>query len=106
MTGEDGHEVQSKVRANRIGKMQAGFEPHEGQLLEGLREKAIAHEKSAGVTVNLMGRGFSAPKIIIVHAGEVIMHKGIRMDELEGFARTSGNGKPRCPSDRAGREPE
>lgn len=63
-----------------------------GHPLAGEGEEGVAGEEGVGFSELDVGGGFSAAEVVIVHAGQVIMHEGIGMEEFEceGGAECAG----------------
>jgi hypothetical protein len=55
-----------------------------GQQEKGLGEERIAGEDGQSFAVNDMAGGTSAPQVIIIHAGQIVVNEGIGVDEFEG----------------------
>ena len=61
-----------------FGVVSCGF----GEDVKGQHDQAIARQHSQGFREHLMHRGLAAPRIGIVKAGQVIMHKAGAVDQL------------------------
>ena len=48
------------------------------------RQKAVPREDRVGFAKDLMGRRLATPKIVVVHGRQVIVDKGVGMDEFKG----------------------
>ena len=73
--GQFGNEVGGGVAA-------VGFCPGDGGKSFG--EKAIARENGDGFAENTVIGGPTTPKIIVVHAGEIVVNQGVGVDAFDG----------------------
>lgn len=63
-----------------------------GHPLAGEGEKGIAGEESVGFAVSDVGGGFAASEVVVVHAGEVVVHEGVGVEGLERGGGEKGGG--------------
>ena len=73
--GEFGDEIGGRVAA-------VGFCAGDGG--ESFSEKAIARENRDGFAENAVIGGPTAPKIIVVHAGEIVVNEGVGVNAFDG----------------------
>ena len=73
--GQFGNEIGGGVAA-------VGFGPSDGG--KSFREKAIAREYCDRFTEDAVIGGAAATKIIIVHAGEIVVNQGVGVDAFDG----------------------
>ena len=81
--GKFGDEIGGRVAA-------VGFCPGDGGKSFG--EKAIAREYGDRFTEDAVIGGPAAAKIIIVHAGEIVMNQGVGVNALDGASRGERKG--------------
>ena len=61
-----------------------------GQNLEGEGQKRIARQHRGRLVEGLLGRGPAAAQIVVVHAGQIVMHQRIGVQGLDGGGRARG----------------
>ena len=54
---------------------------------EGFGQDRIAREDRHSLSVSDMSRGLAPAQIVVIHAGKIVMHKGIGMDQFHGAGR-------------------
>ncbi len=81
--GELGDEIGGGVAA-------VGFCP--GDRGESFGEKAIASEYCDGFAENSVIGGSTAAKIIVVHAGEIVVNEGVGVDAFDGASGGESEG--------------
>ena len=47
------------------------------------RQEAVAGKNGHGFAEHLVIGGFSAPQVVVVHGGQVIVNKGVGVDEFQ-----------------------
>ncbi len=48
------------------------------------RNQESSRHRGGGLPVDRVGRGLPSPEIGVVHAGEVVVHEGVGVDQLQG----------------------
>ena len=81
--GEFGDEIGGRVAA-------VGFCAGDGG--ESFSEKAIARENRDGFAENAVIGGPTAPKIIVVHAGEIVVNEGVGVNAFDGASGGNSDG--------------
>ena len=61
-----------------------------GEDGEGFCEEGIADEDGHAFAIDFMGGGAAAAEVIIIHAGEVIMNKGVGVHDFDGAGGGEG----------------
>ena len=59
---------------------------------KGFGQESIASKHSHGLAENAVVGGATAAEIIVVHAGKVVMDKGVGVDALDGTGGGKGGG--------------
>ncbi len=78
--------------AEKIPRLVARGFPGSRQNLKRLRQKRIPGEHGDALAENLVRGRASASEIVIVHARQIIMDEGVRVDALDGTGRRKGLG--------------
>src|SRR5262249_15517575 len=73
--GKQGDETDDLV----CGKMSAG-----GKHLKGIGEQEISCKHGVAFGEGAMEGGFASTKVVVIHAGKVIMDHGVGVDHLKG----------------------
>ena len=89
--GQFGNEIGGGVATVR-------FRPGDGG--ESFSEKAIARENGDGFAENAVVGGPTTPKIIVVHAGEIVVNQGVGVNAFDGASGGEREGlvSPNSPS--------
>ena len=57
------------------------------EQFEGFALQGIAHQQGRGFIKLLVATGLAAAKVIVVHAGQVVVHQGISVHQFDGQGR-------------------
>ncbi len=78
--------------AEKIPRLVARGFPDSRQNLKRLRQKRIPGEHGDALAENFVRGRASPPEIVIIHARQIVMDEGVRVDALDGTGRRKGFG--------------
>ncbi len=80
--GQSGHQRGAHIARRMGGRI--------GQYLEGNRQQGVSRQHRRHLVKGNVGGGAATAQVVIVHAGQVVMHQAVGMQGLDGRADPQG----------------